>query len=75
MCDLNNFVTCIVRMGSILEYNISAVEMVQRWATHWVKSDYHWESSVIVMLCDLQWSILHSIEKFQHKNILYCHLQ
>ena len=54
-------------MGFIHEYNISAVEMVQRWTTHWVKSDYYWESSVIVMLCDLQWSILHSIEKFNMK--------
>lgn len=28
--------------------------MVQRWTTHWVQSDYHWNNSVTAMLCDLR---------------------
>ena len=38
-----------------LNKNISAIEMVQRRAARWVKSDYHWNSSVTAMLCDLHW--------------------
>ena len=41
-----------------LNKSILAIEMVQRRAARWVKSDYHWNSSVTAMLCDLQWSTL-----------------
>ena len=38
--------------------NILAIEMIQRRAARWVKSDYNWTSSVTAMLHDLQWSML-----------------
>ena len=44
-------------MGS-LATNILSIEKVQRWAACWVESDYHWNSGVTAMLCDLQWPTL-----------------
>ena len=41
-----------------LNKNILAIEMVQRRAACWVKSDYLWTSSVTSMLRDLNWSTL-----------------
>ena len=36
-----------------LNKTILAIEMIQRRAARWVKSDYLWTSSVTAMLCDL----------------------
>ena len=41
-----------------LNKNILAIEMIQRRAARWVKSDYNWTSSVSAMLHDLRWSTL-----------------
>ena len=41
-----------------LNKNILAIEMVQRRAARWVKSDYQWNSSVTAMLSNLQWPSL-----------------
>ena len=55
-----------------LDKNILAIEMVQRRAARWVKSDYLWTSSVTSMLSDLNWSTLqHRREvRIKIKNIL-----
>ena len=37
---------------------ILSIEKVQRREARWAKSDYHWNSSVTAMLCNLQWPTL-----------------
>ena len=41
-----------------LQKEIQSIEMVQRRAAPWVKSDYRYNSSVTSMLADLQWPSL-----------------
>ena len=41
-----------------LQKEIQSIEMVQRRAARWVKSDYRYNSSVTSMLADLQWPSL-----------------
>ena len=61
--------TSIVSQRPLLEYGsavwdpylqkeIQSIEMVQRRAARWVKSDYRYNSSVTSMLADLQWPSL-----------------
>ena len=38
-----------------LQKNMQSIEMVQRRAARWVKSDYRYDSSVTSMLADLRW--------------------
>ena len=51
--------------------NILAIEMIQRRAARWVKSDYNWTSSVTAMLHDLWWSTLSHRREISRLKIFY----
>ena len=54
-----------------LNKNILTIEMIQRQAACWVKSDYNWNSSVTAMLYDLKWSTLSHHQEVSRLKIFY----